>query len=91
MQEALADYILALAHAREATHAAADRPLYDRYIADAGVLLASAVRTPDDASLVQALRTHERLRGMTWLTGPEYIAPERAWERVVAVAPRFRP
>lgn len=76
----LADYILCLSQSREHTHHADDRPLYQSYLADAGVLLALLVRGSEQQEIQSQIELHERRWGQTWLVGPEHTAVADAWK-----------
>ena len=76
---ALAQYVLSLAEASANTHRAEDRPLYQSYLAEAGILLALACAGADHQTIQQKVAQHERLWGTTWLQDPAYDGPSRAW------------
>ena len=82
MKAELADYILKLRRAREETGRAEDRTIYERYLGDAGVLLALVEAGADKASIRAAVASHERLWGTTWLIDPAYQVPSEAWQKV---------
>jgi len=86
MVQALATYILALESAAASTRTAADRAVYQHYLAEAAVLLARAASGSGDAALAPRLSAHERTRGHTWLAGPERAGADRAWAAVAALA-----
>ena len=90
MEQTIAAYVLKLAEAAEHTHTAGDRPLYEKYLADAGVLLARAVAGAPVSELVPLVRAHDRLLGITWLQGPEHQAIFDAWQGVIDQAPDAR-
>ena len=81
MKTELADYILCLSDSLEHTHHANDRPLYQRYLADAAVLLALVERGADVEELKQRVENHERLWGQTWVVGEEHVAVSEAWRK----------
>jgi hypothetical protein len=90
MDRAIAAYVLTLSEAAANTHWAADRPLYEKYLADASVFLAHAVKGMPVAELVPLLHAHDRLLGITWLEGPEHKAIFEAWQHVIDLAPGAR-
>lgn len=82
MKAELADYILKLQRAYEETRQAEDRTLYERYLADAGVLLALVETDADTDTIHAAMASHERLWGNTWLQDDVYRVPSEAWENL---------
>ncbi len=80
MADALADYILKLSEAAANTHFSADRPLYEKYLADAAVLLALIVSGADPGQIDDAVKRHERLWGHTWLQDEVFKKPADAFE-----------
>lgn len=76
---ALARYVLSLAEASAKTRRAEDRPLYQSYLAEAGILLALACTGADHQTIQEKVAQHERLWGTTWLQDPAYDGPSRAW------------
>lgn len=78
----LAAYVLRLADAARMTHAAADRPLYQALLADAAVLLATAVTGAPTPAIAALVRQHDRQHGHVWLAGPEHGAVADAWAAV---------
>ncbi|HEV2764839.1 MAG TPA: hypothetical protein VGV38_17795 [Pyrinomonadaceae bacterium] len=80
MEAELADYVLCLNECLARTRHAGDRPLYEKYLADAAVLLALAVRGASSEELRSAAAAHGRLLDQTWLEGPEGETVRRAWE-----------
>jgi len=78
---ALADYILCLSESEAHTHHANDRPLYQMYLAHAGLLLALFVRGASTSEIETQLDHHERLWGQTFLAGPEHVAIRESWDR----------
>ena len=90
MDQTLAAYVLRLAEAAANTHTAADRSLYEKYLADAGVILAHAATGMPVSKLVPLLRAHDRLLGTTWLQGPEHKTIFAAWKDVIDQAPDAR-
>ncbi len=79
----LAEYILALSDAAAATRHAGDRPVYQLLLADASSMLALiAVHRASEVSA--RIDQHERLRGHTFLAGPEHRVIDRSWEKFKA-------
>ena len=87
MDHTLAAYVLTLAEAATNTHTAADRSLYEKYLADAGIILAHAMTGMPISKLVPLLRAHDRLLGITWLQGPEHKEIFAAWKAAIDQAP----
>ncbi|MDQ3820455.1 MAG: hypothetical protein M3362_22625 [Acidobacteriota bacterium] len=81
MKKDLADYILCLSEDLEHTHHANDRPLYEKYLADAAVLLALVERGVDVEELRRRVQNHERLLSNTWLVGDEHKSVLAAWQK----------
>ena len=79
--KSLADYVICLSESAAHTHHADDRPLYQMYLADVAVLLALAVKGSGTAQLEVRIEQHERLRGQTFLAGPEHGAIAESWQR----------
>ncbi len=84
MKEELADYILCLSESLAHTRRTNDRPLYEKYLADAAVLLALVERGVDIGELKQKVHNHERLLSNTWLVGDEHKAVFEAWGKFKA-------
>ena len=80
MVDALADYILKLSEAAATTYFAADRPLYEKYLADAAVLLALVVSGAEPQQINESVKRHERLWGHTWLKDEVFKKPADAFE-----------
>ena len=74
MKSELADYILCLAESLAHTKQANDRPLYEKYLADAAVLLALLETGITLGEFKQRVHNHERLLSNTWLVGDEHKA-----------------
>ena len=81
MKEELADYILCLSESLAHTRQANDRPLYEKYLADAAVLLALAERGASIGELRHKAENHERLLSNTWPVGDEHEAIFEAWKK----------
>ena len=79
MVDALADYVLKLSEAAANTHFADDRPLYEKYLADAAVLLALVVSGAKASDIDTAVERHERLWGQTWLQDDVFKKPADAF------------
>ena len=82
MKEQLAAYILSLNEAAKATKRAEDRPLYERYLASAAVILALAESGAEKETILNEVQAHERLWGNTWLVDDAYKNPSNAWQKV---------
>lgn len=82
MKAKIADYILILCDAAARTHQAEDRPIYQRYLADAAIILALVESGAPASALREAIENHERLWGHTWLRDDAYKAPSSAWQEV---------
>ena len=82
MTKELAEYVLRLRDAAGATRRAEDRPIYEKLLADAGVLLALAETVTDQNAIANAVASHERLWGHTWLQDPVFEKPSAAWQKV---------
>jgi hypothetical protein len=82
MKTAIARYALSLSAAASETHRAEDRLLYERYLADAAILLALAETGAPVTSIHEAIQRHERLWGNTWFVDDAYKGPGSAWEAV---------
>lgn len=67
MKKALAEYILCLLDCLNKTNQANDRQLYEKYLADAGVILASLEVGIDTNELIKKVENHERLVGWSWV------------------------
>ena len=85
MKAALADYILCLSHCLAHTKQANDRPLYERYLADAAVLLALLERGVGAGELSRRVEGHERLLSDTWPIGDEHQAIFEGWNKFKAL------
>ena len=82
MKKIIAQYIIALKEAAENTHRAEDRPIYQLYLADAAYLLALAEIEASFEVLSEAVNSHERLWGHTWLVDDVFKGPSKAWQVV---------
>ena len=81
MKTEIAQYILSLRAAASMTHRAEDRSLYEKYLADAAVLLALVETDAPSTSIRDAVQGHERLWGTTWLVDDVYKEPSAAWQK----------
>lgn len=84
MNKLAAEYILKLRDAAVATRQAEDRSIYAKLLADAGVILALIETGADQDVIAEAVGTHERLWGHTWLQDPVFEESSNAWEKVKA-------
>lgn len=82
MKKEVAQYILMLKSAAETTHQAEDRPIYEKYLADAAVLLALLEWNSAKDDITNAVSSHERIRGYSWLKDPVFKESSDAWEAV---------
>ena len=85
MKKELATYILKLNEAAQSTKRAEDRPLYEKYLASAAVILALVESGTEKDIVEKEVQTHERLWGNTWLLDNAYKSPSRAWQKVKAM------
>ena len=90
MDQTIAAYVLRLAEAAANTHTAADRPPYEKYLADAAILLAHTIAGMRVSELMPLLHEHDRLLGNTWLQGPEHEVIFAAWKEVLDLASNAR-
>ena len=81
MKKELDDYILCLSESLDHTHHANDRPLYDKYLADAAVLWALVEHGSDVEELRRRVQNHERLLSNTWLVGEEHKSVLATWQK----------
>jgi hypothetical protein len=82
MKKELAEYILCLSDTLTNTKQANDRQLYEKYLADAAVLLALVELNTVNDELKQKVDTHERLLSNTWVTSnDEYEIFYEAWSK----------
>lgn len=82
MKKELAEYILCLSYNLTNTKQASDRQLYEKYLADAGVILALVELNTDKAEIKQKVDSHERLISNTWITNNiEYKVFYEAWRK----------
>ncbi len=81
MKKELATYILKLNEAAQSTKRAEDRPLYEKYLASAAVILALAETGAEKEMIQNEVQTHERLWGNTWLVDDAYKNPSNAWQK----------
>lgn len=82
MKKELSTYILKLYKAEQAAKQAEDRPLYEKYLAGAAVMLALAEKGAKKEMIMNEIRSHERLWGNAWLTDEVWKGPRNAWEKV---------
>ena len=75
----LANYILVLDEAAAVSKKADDGPLYGKYRAHAGVMLALAV-LDDSQRLHEEIEAHEHLWVHSWLVDDAYQKPAEAWQ-----------
>ena len=82
MNSLLAHYVLALSKSSEQTRIAEDRPIYQRLLADAAVLLALAETGAAPKIIRERLENHDRIWGSAWLQDPSHEPASSAWEAV---------
>jgi len=82
MKKELATYILKLNEAAQSTKRAEDRPLYDKYLASAAVILALVESGAKKEIVAKEIQSHEHLWGNTWLVDDSYKNPSNAWQKV---------
>ena len=82
MKKELATYILKLNESAQLTKQAEDRPLYEKYLASAAVILALVENDAEKETIKNEIESHERLWGNTWLLDDVYINPSDAWQKV---------
>ena len=78
----LATYVLSLEEAAAKTVRQEDQPLYQRFRAHAGYLLALAVADTDTDKLNEELEAHDRLWVQTLLVDDVCQVPINAWQIV---------
>jgi hypothetical protein len=82
MNNDLANYVLKLRDAAGATQRAEDRPIYERLLADAGIILALVQTDASPDVVADAVASHERLWGHIWLQDPVFEKPSNAWQKI---------
>ena len=85
MKKELATYILMLNEAAQSTKRAEDRPLYEKYLASAAVILALVESDAEREKIQSEMDTHEHLWGNTWLIDDAYKIPSDAWQKIKAI------
>ena len=80
--QSLVKYVLALEQSAEATARAEDRSIYKSLLADAGVILATALAREPQSSIPSRISQHERLWGHSWLQDPVFQKSSDAWQAV---------
>ncbi len=88
MKKELATYILKLNDAAQSTKRAEDRPLYEKYLASAAVILALVESGAGKDIVEEQIQTHERLWGNTYLIDDSCKSPSNAWQKVKALLSR---
>jgi len=89
LSTALATYIAALERCHANTHRAEDRPIYEKYLVDAGGILAACTLDEPMGALNNRIKSHERLWGHTWLHDPIFNVASNAWAAVKNEANRL--
>jgi hypothetical protein len=82
VKAAIAQYVLSLKTAQGATQRAEDRAIYEKYLADAAVILALVETEAPSHLIASAIQQHERLWGHTWLSDDVYKEPSSKWAAV---------
>ena len=82
LEKALARYIVALDDSAATTRDSDDKPLYEKYRAHAGLILALAILDERDSRLTDELEAHENLWVHSWLTDDAYQKPAAAWRDI---------
>ena len=82
LEKNLANYVLILDDAAAASKRQADKPLYEKYRAHAGLLLALALTEGEKERLQEEIDAHENLWVHSWLTDEAYQKPAMAWRDV---------
>ncbi len=82
MKKELATYILKLNEAAKSTKRAEDRPLYEKYLAGAAIILALAESGAAREMIQNEVEAHERLWSNTWLIDDASKNPSDAWHKV---------
>ena len=80
--QSLVRYVLALEQSAEATARAEDRSIYNSLLADAGVILATALAREPQSNIASRISQHERLWGHSWLQDPVFQNASSAWQAV---------
>ena len=75
----LANYIIILDDAAAVSRKVDDKPLYQKYLAHAGLMLALAVLDKDKQRLIDEIDAHENLWVHSWLVDDAYQKPAEAW------------
>jgi hypothetical protein len=82
IEQQLADYVIILDDAAAESKKLGDRPLYEKYRAHAGLMLALAVQDPEQERLNDEIDAHEHLWTHSWLTDNAYKKPAEAWQTI---------
>ena len=82
LKKELSSYILNLHKASQETTRAEDRPVYEKYLAGAAVILALAEEGSENEMISSEIQAHERLRGNTWLIDDAPKSLNDAWKKV---------
>ena len=82
LEKNLAQYVVTLEDAAATSKKTADMPLYQKYRAHAGLLLALAVLDEDRQRLEEEIEAHENLWVHSWLTDESYQKPAEAWRQL---------
>ena len=82
LEKDLANYVVTLDEAAAKSRDAGDKPLYEKYRAHAGLLLALAVLEDDTERLKEEIDAHQNLWVHSWLTDDAYQKPAEAWRAI---------
>lgn len=82
LEKNLAQYVVTLEDAAATSKKTADMPLYQKYRAHAGLLLARAVLDEDRQRLEEEIEAHENLWVQSWLTDESYQKPAKTWRQL---------
>ena len=82
IQDQLAKYVITLDDAAAESKKLGDRPLYAKYRAHAGLMLALAVQDATQDRLGEEIDAHEGLWTHSWLTDDAYKKPADAWQSI---------
>jgi hypothetical protein len=82
LERDLANYVVVLDDAAAVSRQKEDGPLYQKYRAHAGLLLALAILENDNERLQEEVEAHERLWVHSWLVDDAYQKPAEAWRSI---------
>lgn len=82
LEKDLAHYVITLDDAAAESRDRRDKPLYEKYRAHAGLLLALATLENDKPRLKEEIEAHENLWVHSWLNDDAYRKPADAWRSI---------